>query len=86
MPTTLNFPIFPVELGVMAYGAPIKSGFKATGALAVGRDPDLRVWCWVSLYLFYKRVLLKNVDSIVFDRDLLLPFNPTYVLSNINTP
>ena len=48
--------------------------------------PDLRVWCWVSLYLSYKKVLLESVASIVFDRDLLLPFNPTYVLSNINTP
>ena len=42
--------------------------------------------CWVSLDLFYKRVLLKRIASIVFDRNSLLPFNPTYVLSNVNTP
>ena len=34
----------------------------------------------------YKRVSLKSVVSIVVDRDSLLPFNPTYVLSNVNTP
>ena len=34
----------------------------------------------------YKRVSLKRVVSIVVDRDSLLPFNPTYVLSNVNTP
>ena len=34
----------------------------------------------------YKRVSLKSVGSIVVDRDSLLPFNPTYVLSNVNTP
>ena len=48
--------------------------------------PDLRVWCWVSLNISYKRVLLENVASIMFDRDSLLPFNPTYALSNVNTP
>ena len=34
----------------------------------------------------YKRVSLKRVVSIVVDRDSLLPFNLTYVLSNVNTP
>lgn len=38
------------------------------------------VGCWGSLYLSYKRVLLKSVVSIVFDGNPLLPFNPTYVL------
>ena len=33
-----------------------------------------------------KRVSLKSVGSIVIDRGSLLPFNPTYGLSNINTP
>ena len=28
----------------------------------------------------HKRVLLKSAASIVIGRDLLLPFNPTYVL------
>ena len=44
------------------------------------------VWCWVLLYLSCKRVLMESVASTVFDRDLLLPFNPTYVLSNSNAP
>ena len=46
---------------------------------------DLRVWCWVSLYLYDKLVLLQKIVSVVIDRDSLKPFNPTYVLSNVNT-
>ena len=34
----------------------------------------------------YIQVLLKSVGSIGVDRDSLLPFNPTYVLSDVNTP
>ena len=32
---------------------------------------DLRVWCWVSLYLYDKLVLLQKVVSVVIDRDSL---------------
>ena len=45
-----------------------------------------------SVYLFleftisYKEVLLESIASIVFDRNLLSPFSPTYALPNVNAP
>ena len=51
---------------------------RPTGYLSVlnragGADkmPGLRVWCWVSLYLYDKLVLLQKVVSVVIDRDSL---------------